>query len=260
MRTAFIFCAALLWATAAGAAVHTETVEYRHGKVVLEGYLAYDSSLIGTGPVPGVLVVHEWTGLGDYVKIRARRLAELGYVAFAADVYGKGIRAKNADEAAKLAQTYYQDRRLFRDRVQAALAVLRGQELSDDRRLAAIGYCFGGSAVLELARAGADVRGVVSFHGILSTTQPAEPGTVKAKILVLGGADDPYVPDSQVAAFEEEMRRVGADWQLTEYGGAVHSFTNPDAGNDASRGAAYNEAADRRSWEQMKMFFEEIFW
>lgn len=250
----------MLWpVTAAVGAVHTETVEYRQGETVLEGYLAYDSSVVGKGPVPGVLVVHEWTGLGDYAKMRARQLAELGYVAFAADIYGKGVRAANAEEASKLAQIYYQDRQLFRGRVQAGLHVLREHELTDNDRLAAIGYCFGGSAVLELARSGADVRGVVSFHGGLATPQPAQEGDITAKVLALHGADDPYVPDSQVIAFQEEMRQAGVDWHMTSYGGAVHSFTNPESGDDPSQGAAYNESAARRSWAHMRMFFDEIF-
>lgn len=236
--------------------VKSKTLEYREGDTVCEGYLAWPDGV--KGKVPGVLVVHEWMGLNDYSKKRADQLASMGYVALAADIYGKGVRAKDTKEAAELAGKYRGDRKLLRARVRAALDALRAQESVDGARCAAIGYCFGGSTVLELARSGADVVGVVSFHGGLKTDMPAEKGKVKAKVLALHGADDPYVPPDEVAAFEKEMREAGVDWQLTAYGGAVHSFTNREAGSDVSKGAAYNEAADRRSWEAMKVFFAEV--
>jgi dienelactone hydrolase len=251
--------AAILLAAAMSAegAVRTESVEYTQGDVTLEGYLAYDDAVAGKRP--GVLVVHEWDGLGDYVRMRARQLAELGYVAFAVDMYGKGVRAKNPREAAELAGALRNDRPLMRARARAGLDVLRLNPLCDDTRIAAIGYCFGGGAALELARSGADLAGVVSFHGNLDTPRPEDAKNIKAKVLVLAGADDPHVTAAQVAAFEDEMRKAGVDWQLVAYGGAVHSFTNPAAGNDPQRGAAYNEKADHRSWEAMKQFFAEIF-
>lgn len=242
---------------AAQAEIVTETIEYRHGEAVLEGYLAYDDDVEGTRP--GVLVVHEWTGLGSYTQDRARQLAELGYVAFAIDMYGKGIRPQNPEEAAAQATIYRSDRQLMRDRATAGLEVLKAQELSDDERIAAIGYCFGGGTVLELARSGADVAGFVSFHGNLDTPNPSDAENIMGRVLVLHGADDPLVPTEQVAAFQEEMREAEVDWQLNAYGGAVHSFTNPDAGDDPSQGVAYNAAADERSWEAMKLFFSEIF-
>ena len=238
------------------AGLHTEPIEYKHGDVVLEGYLAYDDST--QDKRPGVLVVHEWTGHNPYVRKRAEQLAGLGYVAFALDMYGKGVQAKDAKEAAQLASTYKNDRKLMRARANAGLDVLRKQPLVDTERLAAIGYCFGGTTVLELARGGADLAGVVSFHGDLATPTPEDARNIKGKVLALHGADDPFVPPAVVAAFEEEMRKGGVDWQLVKYGGAVHSFTNPGAGNDNSRGAAYNEKADHRSWEAMKVFFAEI--
>jgi dienelactone hydrolase len=241
-----------------GAKMVNKTVEYRQGDTVLEGYLAYDDTFAGKRP--GVLVVHEWNGLGDYVKKRANQLARLGYVAFCADIYGKGIRPDTVEAAAKEAAKYRgADRSLLRARAQAGLDELRRQPMVDADRLAAIGYCFGGTAVLELARSGADMRGVVSFHGGLDTPNPADAKKIRAKVLVLHGADDPHVPPSQVAAFEDEMRKGGVDWQMVIYGGAVHSFTNPDSGSDPSKGVAYNEKADRRSWEAMKVFFAEIF-
>jgi dienelactone hydrolase len=183
----------------------------------------------------------------------------MGYVAFAADIYGKGKRAKDAAEAGKLAGVYWSDRKLLRARANAGLDILMKHQFTDPKRVAAIGYCFGGSTVLELARSGADIAGVVSFHGGLDTPDPNDAKNIKAKVLVLTGADDPNVPPSQVLAFAEEMRKARVDWQLVMYGGAVHSFTNPASGNDPSKGVAYNEKADRRSWQAMKDFFAEIF-
>lgn len=236
-----------------------ETVEYKDGGTVLEGYLARPQGDEKPGR-PAVIVVHEWYGLNDYAKRRADEIARLGYVALAADIYGKGVRAKDNEEAARLAGQYRGgDRGNLRARMRAALDFLRRQPGVDGKRIAAIGYCFGGSAVLELARDGADVAGVVSFHGGLSTPRPAQAGTLKAKVLALHGADDPFVPADEVAAFQEEMRKAGADWQFVAYGGAVHSFTNPAAGNDPAKGAAYQETADRRSWEAMSVFLEELF-
>jgi dienelactone hydrolase len=239
------------------ARLHTELIEYRQGDQVLQGYLAYDDST--TTKRPGVLVVHEWWGLNDYAKMRTEQLAALGFVAFAADIYGKGQLAKTPEEAKKLAGQFYGNPELLRSRVRAGLDVLERQPLVDTKRVAAIGYCFGGMTVLELARSGADVRGVVSFHGTLATRNPAEAKNIRGKVLVLQGSDDPAAPPEQVAAFEDEMRKGGVDWQLNLYGGAVHAFSNPAAGNDPSKGAAYNAAADRRSWEAMKRFFAEIF-
>ncbi len=239
------------------AAVHTEAVRYRAGDTELEGWLVYDDGV--SGKRPGVLVAHQWMGLTDYEKRRAEMLAKLGYVAFCADVYGIGVRPRDTAEAGALAGKYKNDRTLLRSRLNAALEVLQNQSQVDRTRLAAIGYCFGGTAVLELARAGADLGGVVSFHGGLGAGTPAASGPIRCAVLALHGADDPFVPAAEVAAFQDEMRRAGADWQLVSYGGAVHSFTHWTAGSDNSKGAAYNERADRRSWEAMRDFFEELF-
>jgi dienelactone hydrolase len=239
------------------AEVVTRTVEYNEGSTVLEGYLAYDNAL--QGKRPGVLVVHEWTGLGDYVKGRAEQLAKLGYVAFAVDIYGKGIRPKNNDEAGAQATIYRKDRPLMRRRITAGLDYLKKNDLVDVSRIAAIGYCFGGGVVLELARSGADIAGVVTFHGSLDTPTPEDAKNIKCKVLVLHGADDPFVTPEQVSAFEKEMRDAKVDWQLMKFSGAVHSFSNPASGNDPSKGAAYSPSADRRSWQAMKDFFAEIF-
>jgi dienelactone hydrolase len=205
------------------------------------------------------MVVHEWMGLNDYAKKRAEQLAALGYVAFAADIYGKGIRPKDAKEAGEQASIYRGDRSLMRARATAGLEELKKFRLTDTLKIAAIGYCFGGGTVLELARSGARLNGVVSFHGNLDTPHPEDARNIKAKVLVLHGGDDPYVPAEQVAAFQKEMREASVDWQMIIYGGAVHSFTNPASGNDPTKGAAYNAEADRRSWEAMRPFLNEIF-
>ena len=247
----------LAWVVCAQAAVKSESVEYKQGDAVLKGYLAYDDAL--KGKRPGVLVVHEWWGLNDYIKSRADQLAQMGYMVFAADIYGKGKRAKDPKEAGQLAGVYWKDRKLLRERANAGLDMLMKNQLTDTKRVAAIGYCFGGTTVLEIARGGADIAGVVSFHGGLDTPDVNDAKKIKAKVLVLTGADDPNVPPAQILAFADEMRKAAVDWELVMYGGAVHSFTNPAAGNDPSKGAAYNEKADRRSWQAMKDFFAEIF-
>jgi dienelactone hydrolase len=239
------------------AAIHTETVEYKQGDTTLEGFVAYDDAIHGARP--GVLVVHQWLGLTDYEKKRAEMLAQLGYVAFCADIYGKGVRPQNTREAGALAGKYKADRQLLRGRVNAGLDALRAQPLVDQKRIAAIGYCFGGTTVIELARSGAELNGIVSFHGGLDSPTPADGKNIKCKVLVLHGADDPFSSPQDIAAFENEMRSAGVDWQIKFYGGAVHAFTQWNAGSDNSKGAAYNELADRRSWEDMKQFFAEIF-
>lgn len=242
------------------AALHTETVEYKDGDAVLEGYLAYDDAVAAKETkTPGVLVVHEWTGLGDYAKKRADLLAKLGYVAFAADIYGKGIRPQTPEEAGQEAAIYKNDRPLMRERAKAALEVLKSYNFVDSKRIAAIGYCFGGTTVLELARSGADIAGVVSFHGGLNTPVPEDAKNIKAKLLILHGRDDPYVPKEEVESFKDEMKKGNTNYQFISYGNTVHSFTNPDAGDDKSKGVAYNPAADRHSWQEMQKFFEDIF-
>ncbi len=257
MLSLFILVAQMLSVNAARGEIKTQTVEYKQGDTVLEGYLAWDNK--SAAKRPGIVVVHDWMGLGANAKARAELLAKLGYVAFAADIYGKGVHPADIKAAAELATKYKKDRALLRLRVEAALEELKKQKSVDSGKLAAIGYCFGGTTALELARSGAPIKGVVSFHGGLDTPTPLDAKNIKGKILALHGADDPYVPAEQVKAFEDEMRAAGVDWELVKYSKAVHAFTIPEAGNDNSKGAAYNAEADARSWQAMKDFFNEIF-
>ena len=251
-----LFAALLPLLTPAFAEIKTASVTYKDGDTELEGFVAYDD--VKTGLRPGVLVIHDWTGVQDYAKMRTKQLAELGYVAFAADIYGKGVRPTDPKDCATEAGKYKGDLPLLRKRVALGLEQLKLQPNTDPKKLAAIGYCFGGTTVLELARSGADLNGVVSFHGGLGTTLPADQGKVKPRILVLHGADDPYVKPDEVAAFKAEMEKAKTAMQFISYPGAVHSFTRKSAGNDPSKGNAYDEAADKASWAEMKKFFGEV--
>jgi len=256
MKTFLLSAAIFAGVFSAHAAIQSKTVEYQQGDATLEGVLVWDDAV--SGPRPGVLVVHQWLGLTGYEKHRAEMLAQLGYVAFCADIYGKGVRPKDTGEAGALAGKYKGDRQLLRARVNAGLAELKKSELVDASRIAAIGYCFGGTTVIELARSGADIKGVVSFHGGLDSPTPADGKNIKAKVLALAGADDPFQKPEDLTAFESEMRDAKVDWRLNFYGGAVHAFTQQNPGF-VNPGAKYNERADKRSWVDMKQFFAEIF-
>jgi dienelactone hydrolase len=247
----------LLALTAADAKIVTQTVAYRQDGTVLRGFLAYDDGLLGKRP--GVLVVHEWWGLNDFARERAVKLAGLGYVALAADMYGGGATTRDRGEAGKLAGALLGNPDQLRARAQAALQVLAADPRVDPKRLAAIGFCFGGTTVLELAYSGADLAGVVSFHGGLPKTRPDDLKRIKAAVLVLHGADDPHVSPADLAAFEQAMRQAGTDWQMVFFGGAVHGFTNPAAGNNPASGVAYNPRAARRSWRCLQEFFRDIW-
>lgn len=247
----------LIFTMNAKSEIISSDVEYKIGDVTLQGYISYDNS--NQNKRPGILIVHQWKGLSDYEKMRARQLAELGYVALAVDVYGKDVRPSTPEEAGQQAGKFYGDVNLYRERLIAGLNELKMQPLVDVNNIAAIGYCFGGSGVLELARSGADIKGVISFHGGLKTTNPEDAKNIKCRVLVQHGAIDTYVPDADVTAFKREMEDAKVDYVLTEYSGAVHSFTMESAGSDISKGSAYNEKADKRSWEAMKIFFGEIF-
>ncbi len=257
MKKIFAALSIFMAGTVASADVVTQEIEYNDGETVLQGYLAYDDAL--TEEVPGVLICHQWMGLGEHEKNTARRLASDGFVAFALDVYGVKNRPTNRSEASAAAGFFYANADALRRRAQLGLTQLREHSWSDDDRIAAIGFCFGGTTVLELARSGAEINGVVSLHGGLSTKKPAEAGDISARVLVLHGADDPYVPADDIQAFTSEMKAAGVDWQMIAYGGAVHGFTQRGAGDDPSKGAAYNADAARRAWQHMMVFFDEIF-
>ncbi len=235
----------------------TKVIEYKESETVLEGYLAFDDKIVGSKP--GIVVVHDWMGLGKNAKYRAEEFAKLGYVAFAADIYGKGVRPSGPEEAGKIAGLYKANRKLLRARVVAALDELKKQAHVNSKKLGAIGYCFGGTTVLELARTGADLKGVVSFHGGLDASDKNLSSNIKAHLLLLHGADDPFVPEADIKALTEQLKAAKVDYQFVAYSNAVHSFTNPDAGSDNSKGAAYNKLADERSWRAMKDFFLEVF-
>jgi dienelactone hydrolase len=251
-----IALALLASASIARAEIKTQTLEYKDGEATLKGYLAYDDA--AQGKRPGVLVVPEWWGVNDYVKSRADQLAGLGYVALVADIYGDGFNTTDAKVAGQKAGEAKQAGWL-RSRGRLAIEQLRKHDRVDPQNVAAIGYCFGGSTVLELARAGEELKGVVSFHGSLDTKQPAQAGQVKAKILVLHGAADPFVPPQQLEAFVKEMKEAKADCQVVQYPEAQHAFTNPDVDKAKLDGAKYNKVADEQSWQAMRQFFRDLF-
>ncbi len=238
------------------AGVKTEVVEYKDGKTTLEGFLAHDDSISGTRPA--VIIVHQWMGLSEHEKNSAKLLAEKGYVVLAADIYGKGIRPTNVEDAGKLAGKYKADTQLFRAREKAAYDFLKKNKMVDSKRIVIMGYCFGGTGALEAARSGLPVVGAVSFHGGLSTQKPQDAKNIKSKILVLHGAIDPYVSAEEVSGFMKEMNDAKVDYQFTAYSGAVHAFTQKEAGSDISKGAAYNENAARRSWQALLGFLDEV--
>jgi dienelactone hydrolase len=259
MKSALIFLAiasSLIYATTGFAAMKTENIEYKDGTTTLEGYVAYDTAI--KTPHPAVLIVHQWKGLGEYEKSRARQLADLGYIAFAIDVYGKGVRPKSPEEAGKTATMYKDNRKLFREREQAAYDFLLKYPMVDKNKVVIMGYCFGGTGALELGRSGANLAGIVSFHGGLSNPTPPDAKKIKGKSLILHGAVDPNVKPEEVAAFQKEMNEAKVDYQFISYSNAVHAFTDKSAGNDPSKGVAYNEAADRRSWAAFMDFLAEV--
>ncbi len=245
----------ILFSLSAHAELVKKDVEYKDGSEVLQGYLVYDDSISALRP--GVVVVHDWMGLTAENKEKVEETAKLGYVAFGADIYGKNKRPTTAEEAAKFSGGWKADRKKLRTRINAAVKVLQKQIFVDKNRLGATGYCFGGTTVLELARSGAPVKAVATFHGGLDSLTPADAKKIKADILVLHGADDPFVKAEDIKAFQEELRSAKVDWQMIEYGNAVHSFTIKGAGSDNSKGAAYNADADKRSWIALQNFFKE---
>jgi dienelactone hydrolase len=255
MRNVLVFVFGLCVTFTAQAKLVKKDIQYRDSSQEFSGYIVYDDAK--TGKLPGLLITHDWMGLTEKTKAQADRFAALGYVAFAMDVYGSGIRPDGADAAGKMAGRYKTDRPLLRKRMELALKALTGLPNVDSTRIAAAGYCFGGTSVIELARGGAALKAVVSFHGGLDSPEPKLGKNIKARVLALHGADDPFVPAAALGAFEDEMRAAHVDWQLVKFGNAVHSFTDKSAGSDNSKGAAYNAAADRRSFEMAKGFLAE---
>lgn len=237
-------------------AIVSNTVDYLDGNVLLEGFFAYDDKISGRRPV--VLIHHTWVGRDEFVAGKARKLAEMGYLAFATDMYGKGVRGASPEENAGLMQPFIEDRAKLQRRLHAALAAVKMLPWADEQRIAAIGFCFGGLCALDFARCGAGLRGVVSFHGLLIPPENIRDPQIKAKVLVLHGHNDPMAPPEHVLALQTELTRAGADWQVHSYGHTMHAFTNPVA-NDPGFGTVYQADADRRSWQAMIDFFNEIF-
>jgi dienelactone hydrolase len=259
MRTLIILILGVLFASPALAAVHGEEVTYTSGNTTMKGYLAYDDSI--SGKRPGVLVVHEWWGHNEYARKRAKMLAELGYTALAVDMYGDGKLASHPTDAGKFSGEVKKNMPEAKARFVAAMQLLQQQPTVDPERIAAIGYCFGGGIVLEMARLGLDLKAVVSFHGSLGTDHPAQKGEIKGKILVANGAADPFTTPEQISAFKQEMDAAGVDYQFVTYPGAKHSFTNPAAdqyGKKFNMPLEYNRAADEQSWQAMQQLFKQV--
>ncbi len=242
------------------AKVITKEVTYKADGLNLKGYLAYDNAV--KEQRPGILVVHEWWGQNDYIRKRARMLAELGFVALALDMYGEGKQAAHPEDAGKFSSAVMKNMEVAEQRFRAGLNLLKQQPQTNTQQIAAIGYCFGGGVVLAMARRGVDLKGVASFHGSLGAGAPAAPGKVKAKVLVLNGADDPFVKPEQIAAFKQEMQAAGVHYEFVNYSRAKHSFTNPGAtanGKKFNLPLEYNAAVDKQSWQKLQAFFEQIF-
>lgn len=234
----------------------TQKIEYHDGDVLLEGYYSYDDKV--TGKRPAVLIAHDWSGKSEFSCHKADKLAELGYVGFALDMFGKGVNGTTKEEKSALITPFMQDRQRLQKRILAAYEVVRKLDQVLSSKIGAMGFCFGGLCALDLARSGADVKGVVSFHGLLQAPENITQKTIIAKVLALHGFDDPMVTMDQVTAFGQEMTHAEVDWEFDIYGNAMHAFTNPQA-NDKGFGTVYEKHADARSWVRMKEFFKEIF-
>lgn len=233
-----------------------QNIEYSDGKSTYVGYYVYNDKIAAKKPV--VLVVHDWLGIGEFTRQKAKKLAELGYVGFAVDMYGQGKSARNNDEAALLMKPLMEDRAMLLQRIEAAFAAINEIENVDAKYISAMGFCFGGLVALDLARSGADLKGVVSFHARLTPPNLPKKNIIKAKILALHGYADPMAPPDDVLSFAKEMNDAKANWEMDMYGNVLHSFTNPVA-NNVSGGMVYNKQADVRSWVAMKNFFAEVF-
>ena len=236
--------------------IETRELTYQIDGISFHGFYAFDNTI--SHKRPGILIAHDWTGLTDFTRNKAKKLAELGYVGFALDMYGEGKTGASKEEKMQLMQPLVNDRHLLFNRMQGAMNALQNLDIVNSSALGVIGFCFGGLCALDLARSSSEIKGVVSFHGGLTSPPSAKLQHIMSKILVLHGYEDPLVPKEQIPAFEAEMTEKNADWQIHIYGNAMHSFTNPDA-NDKSFGTVYNALADKRSWLAMKNFFNEVF-
>ncbi len=254
IRAAFAFLAAALFATTIEAKVVTKTIAYDHEGQKLQGYLAYDDAK--KGPRPGVLVIHEWWGLNDYAKMRTRQLAEMGYVAFAADMYGEGRTTRDPKEAQAWSSAVSSKPGMLAARSKAGLDVLRKEKETDVERIAAIGFCFGGTTVLQLAYAGVPLKGVVTFHGGLVVPDEQQARKIRAPIVILHGAEDGFVKPETIDGLKKALDAAKVDWFMVTYANAVHAFTNPDADSYKIPGIGYNEKAAKRSWDEMSRFFQ----
>jgi dienelactone hydrolase len=255
MKRILIAVAVSFLASTMSAEIITKEISYKQDTTTFKGFLTYDNSI--KGKRPGVLVAHEWWGLNDFTKTQAKNLAHMGYAAFAVDLYGNGKSTTDMKIAAQMAGEIRGTPRM-RDRIKAGFSAMLSQEMVDAKRTAAIGFCFGGSAVLELAYSGAECKGIVTFHGGLFSPSPSEIQSIKTKLLVLHGANDPTMTPEVVSQFQESMRKSGADWRMIYFGNTVHSFTNPAAGNDPAKGVAYNPLSAGRAFSYMKIFLEEV--
>lgn len=259
-RLLFSVLTVFIGLASAQAAIKGELVEYKSNSTVHKGYIVYDDA--STAKRPGVLVIHEWWGHNEHARNSARKLAEAGYVALALDMYGDGKQAHHPEDAGKFSGEVRKNPQLMKSRFEAGMKLLQKQSRVDAKRVAAIGYCFGGSVVLEMARTGENLRGVASFHGSLGTGNPAMPDKVKAKVLVMNGAEDPFVPAEQIAAFKKEMEAAKVNYKFVNYPGAKHSFTNPDADANGTKfklPLAYNAKADQESWAELQSFLIGVF-
>lgn len=256
----YLLLVALLFSNSAFAKIKTEVVEYKDGDAVLEGALVYDGALLKKKKkLPAVVVVHAWMGVNDYVQMRAEQLAKLGYMALVADIYGKGVRPKGPAEAGALSGKYKAgDRKEMRSRATAAFNVLASDKRVNANKISAMGYCFGGTVALEMARVGLPLAGVISFHGGLAAVKSDDAKNIKSPVLVLHGAIDPYVPVAEVNQFQKELNDAKVNYEFVSYSGAVHAFTEKAAGDDITKGAAYNEQADKKSFEAMKNFLATV--
>jgi dienelactone hydrolase len=260
MKSMLCFIGLMLATTVAQAAVQGKEVSYKANGTTLKGYIAYDDAV--KGKRPGILVIHEWWGLNHYARERARMFAEQGYTALALDMYGNGMQAHHPDDAQKFSSEVSKNAKLAKARFDAALDLLKKEKTVDANNIAAVGYCFGGSVALNMARMGEPLKAVLSFHGGLGTDHPAEPGKVQARIASFTGEDDPFIPAASVAAFKQEMDKAGVTYKVETYPGAKHAFTNPEAdklGREFKLPLAYNAAADKASWEEGLAFLADAF-